>query len=84
MSSLDLVISIDSSPAHLAGALGRPVWTLLPNKSDWRWRRERSDHPWYPSMRLFRQGVRQSWEDLLIQVRDELAQLLRDRGNRTC
>ncbi len=52
---LDLLISVDTSVAHLAGALGRPVWTLLPTCNDWRWLQDREDSPWYPSMRLFRQ-----------------------------
>ena len=56
MADLDLVISIDSAPAHLAGALGRPVWVLLRKVSDWRWRDEGETTPWYPSMRLFRQA----------------------------
>jgi len=55
MAELDLVISIDSAPAHLAGALGRPVWVLLRKVSDWRWRDEGDTTPWYPTMRLFRQ-----------------------------
>ena len=55
MRALDLVISVDSFPAHLAGALGVPVWTLLPAPADWRWLADRTDNPWYPTMRLFRQ-----------------------------
>jgi ADP-heptose:LPS heptosyltransferase len=80
MRCLDLVISVDSSPAHLAGALGRPVWTLLPSMPSWRWRRDGSSHPWYPSMRLCRQDLHQTWADVLAQVKEELAQLLRDRA----
>ena len=55
LSCLDLVISVDTSVAHLAGALGRPVWTLLPYTPDYRWLLDRDDSPWYPTMRLFRQ-----------------------------
>jgi len=54
---MDLVIVVDTSVAHLAGALGRPVWILLPSNPDWRWMREREDSPWYPSARLFRQAA---------------------------
>ena len=55
--TLDLLVTVDSMPAHLAGALGVPVWTLLPHVPDWRWMDARSDSPWYPTMRLFRQTV---------------------------
>ena len=63
LSQLDLLISIDSATAHLAGALGVPCWILLPHfKTDWRWLRGRSDSPWYPKTRLFRQPRRGDWE----------------------
>ena len=71
MQSLDLVISIDSAPAHLAGALGIPVWVLLTRMPDWRWGLGRDDTPWYPSMRLFREV--NGWDDLFEQVAAELA-----------
>ena len=71
MLSLDLVISIDSAPAHLAGALGIPVWVLLSRMPDWRWGLGRDDTPWYPSMRLFRDA--NGWEDLFERVAAELA-----------
>ena len=62
LETLDLVISIDTSVAHLAGAMGKPCWTLLPfNKCDWRWLRDRSDSPWYPTMRLYRAGKPFDW-----------------------
>lgn len=73
MRALDLVITIDSMPAHLAGALGVPVWTLLPSDADWRWMKERDDIPWYPTMRLFRQRHAGEWEPVLEQVRSALA-----------
>ncbi len=60
MKNLDLVITVDTAIAHLAGALGIPVWVALPLVPDWRWLLDRDDSPWYPSMRLFRQG---SWND---------------------
>jgi hypothetical protein len=71
MLSLDLVISIDSAPAHLAGALGIPVWVLLTRMPDWRWGLGRDDTPWYPSMRLFRDA--NGWKDLFERVAVELA-----------
>jgi tetratricopeptide (TPR) repeat protein len=81
MSALDLVISIDSAPAHLAGALGRPVWLLLAAQGvDWRWPRQGDSTPWYPNTRLFRQEPGQSWRETLGQVKDELARHLADRG----
>ena len=65
---LDLIIMCDSSVAHLAGALGKPVWVLLPFAPDWRWLLDRSDSPWYPSMRLFRQSEPKRWDDVFRQV----------------
>ena len=75
MAHLDLVISVDTSVAHLAGALGRPVWTLLPFAPDWRWLRARSDSPWYPGMTLFRQERRGEWKPVMENVREEVARL---------
>jgi hypothetical protein len=74
MQQLDLVISVDSFPAHLAGALGVPVWTLLHFDADWRWLEHRDDSPWYPSMRLFRQPFPGDWEAVLRAVREQLSQ----------
>ena len=68
VSQLDLVISVDSRPAHLAGALARPVWTLLALAADWRWLLGRADSPWYPTMRLFRQRRRGDWEGVAAEV----------------
>ncbi|MDA8428600.1 MAG: tetratricopeptide repeat protein, partial [Geobacteraceae bacterium] len=76
IANLDLVISVDTAVAHLAGALGRPVWTLLPYVPDWRWLLERNDTPWYPTMRLFRQRAPGDWEDVVVQLQKELAELL--------
>jgi ADP-heptose:LPS heptosyltransferase len=71
---LDLVIAVDTSVAHLAGALGRPVWTLLPFAPDWRWLLERDDSPWYPTMRLIRQPRLKDWDSVITTVREGLRQ----------
>jgi ADP-heptose:LPS heptosyltransferase len=68
IANLDLVISADTSVAHLAGALGKPVWTLLPHHPDLRWLLDRPDTPWYPTMRLFRQKSAGDWGDLMQRV----------------
>jgi hypothetical protein len=73
MRAMDLVITIDSMPAHLAGALGVPTWTLLPTDADWRWMEDRDDSPWYPAMRLFRQQRAGDWHSVLERVRTVLA-----------
>ncbi|WP_221763717.1 tetratricopeptide repeat protein [Methyloradius palustris] len=75
MSALDLVITVDSAPAHLAGALGKPTWILLCFAGEWRWLHERTDSPWYPSATLFRQSNRGNWTEVITQVNHELARL---------
>lgn len=77
VAELDLVISVDTSVVHLAGALGRPVWTLLPFVPDWRWGLERDDTLWYPSMRLFRQRVMDDWDEVVARVAHELSTMPR-------
>jgi hypothetical protein len=72
MRDLDLLISVDTCSAHLAGALGVPVWTLLPFEADWRWMQGRTDTPWYPTMRLFRQQRAGDWSGVLDSVLEEL------------
>ena len=74
---LDLVISVDTSVAHLAGALGRPVWILLPFVPDWRWLLDRDDSPWYPTARLFRQTESRDWTGVLDRVRAALNDFVR-------
>lgn len=75
-SLMDLVISVDTAPAHLAGALGIPVWLLLPDVPDWRWMLNRSDTPWYRSMTLIRQQHRGDWDGTLRQAKERLVSLL--------
>jgi tetratricopeptide (TPR) repeat protein len=72
VAQLDLVISVDTSVAHLAGGLGRPLWILLPFIPDWRWLLDRDDSPWYPTARLFRQSANSGWAPVVEQVRDAL------------
>lgn len=74
--NLDLVITVDTSMGHLAGALGCPVWILIPKAADWRWMLDRDDSPWYPSARLFRQQRPGAWDDTLVRLRSALAEHL--------
>jgi Flp pilus assembly protein TadD len=80
MAQLDLVITIDTSAAHLAGALGRPVWTLLRYVSDWRWRDESATSPWYPTMRLFRQPAPDDFATPVAEMAAALAEMVGRRG----
>lgn len=73
--ALDLLISVDTMPAHLAGALGVPIWNLLHADADWRWMEGRDDSPWYPTMRLFRQEQTGQWELVIARVLSELERL---------
>jgi len=77
---LDLVIAVDTSVAHLAGAMGKPVWILLPYHADWRWLLDRSDSPWYPTARLFRQDSARSWGSVMADVRGALDEFVRSRS----
>jgi len=75
MMQLDLVITIDGMPAHLAGTLGRPTWVMLKHEADWRWMEQRDDTPWYPTMRLFRQPRPGDWSAVAQQVAARLRPL---------
>ncbi|MGH6878497.1 MAG: DUF6165 family protein, partial [Rhizomicrobium sp.] len=77
MESLDLVITSDTAVAHLAGALGRPTWVALNYVPDWRWLLDRSDSPWYPTMKLFRQTSRNNWSSAFAAMEAQLLELLR-------
>jgi ADP-heptose:LPS heptosyltransferase len=69
---VDLIISVDTSVVHLAGAMGRPVWALLPYSPDFRWLLDREDSPWYPTARLFRQPKFGDWQSVIGRLREEL------------
>ncbi len=79
LEGLDLLISVDTAAAHLAGALGKAVWTLLHAAPDWRWLPEAASTPWYPGMRLYRQGAPGDWSGVMARVTDDLALLARSR-----
>jgi Flp pilus assembly protein TadD len=80
LASMDLVVTVDTAVAHLAGALNIPAWVMLAHSADWRWMRDRSDSPWYPSVRLFRQKQRGDWHTVIEQVGDNLDQWAIRRG----
>jgi hypothetical protein len=82
MCALDLVISIDGMPAHLAGTLGRPTWVLLKHEADWRWMQDRPDSPWYPTMHLFRQPREGDWSGVVRQLTAALRPLAHAHAHR--
>jgi ADP-heptose:LPS heptosyltransferase len=75
VATLDLVVTTDTCIAHLAGAMGKPVWILLPHLSDWRWMQQTDTTPWYPTARLFRQRAPGDWAEVLERVTAELGEL---------
>lgn len=79
MVNLDLVITCDSAPAHLAGALGVPVWVALAFSPDWRWLKSRTDNPWYPTMRLFRQPAHRDWDSVVGRIEEALMKMVKLR-----
>ena len=70
--TLDLVITVDTAVAHMAGALGKPVWLLNRYNTDWRWQLKRTDSKWYQSMRIFRQSKMGDWDSVIANVKNEL------------
>ena len=83
IAGVDLVITVDTMIAHLAGALGRPTWLLLRHHPDWRWRGEMAETPWYPSMRLYRQSEEGQWGDVMAQVGEDLGRWHQGRVGRS-
>lgn len=79
INNLDLIISVDTAIAHLAGALGKRVWLLLPTPSDWRWLTDRNDSPWYPSMRIFRQKNPGDWNAVIDEISKELTVTIQNK-----
>jgi len=78
--NLDLVITVDTAAAHLAGALGKPAWVMLPMIPDWRWMLNRADSPWYPTLRLFRQPTAGDWGSVVRRIAEALQILVNPSG----
>jgi ADP-heptose:LPS heptosyltransferase len=79
LENLDLLITCDTAAAHLGGALGLPVWVAIPVPPDWRWMLDRSDSPWYPTMRLFRQERAGDWQDVFRRIEVALGEQMAHR-----
>lgn len=82
IANLDMIITVDTSVGHLAGAMGKPVWIMLPYAPDWRWLLDRTDSPWYPTMRLFRQTAARDWTPIIAAIAAEIASAELDRPGR--
>jgi hypothetical protein len=80
LSGLDLLVGVDSAPAHLAGALGVPAWVAVAAVSDWRWLIGREDTPWYPGMQLFRQRRLGEWDEVFGRMAGELRRLVQEQA----
>jgi hypothetical protein len=80
ISELDLIISMDTAVAHLAGALGKPIWLLLSTAGDWRWLKNVSDRPWYPNMKIFRQTKFNDWDGLIRRVLPHIKEIIKKRS----
>ncbi|MFM0340954.1 methyltransferase domain-containing protein [Paraburkholderia fungorum] len=80
VAALDLVLTVDTSVAHVAGAMGKPVWLMLPAYGDWRWHYTREDSPWYPTMKLFRRRFGCDWSEVVARINGHLLQLLASKG----
>jgi ADP-heptose:LPS heptosyltransferase len=83
IANLDLVVCVDTAVAHLAGAMGKPVWMLSRFNGCWRWFTERADSPWYPTMRIFRQQEDRSWPRIVDEVQHALARWAEEQRPRT-
>ena len=81
LDTIDLLVSVDTGVVHLAGAMGRPTWVLLPYAPDWRWLLNRDDSPWYPGMRLFRQPEPNGWAPAIEQIAASLREFARSGPN---
>ena len=79
MTQLDLIISVDTSVVHLAGALGKPVWILIPYNAAWHWMQKRTDSPWYPTVRLFRQPKPHDWDSVMVTIVQELRKVINEK-----
>jgi hypothetical protein len=77
--AMDIIISVDTSVAHLAGAMGKNVWVLLPYLPDFRWMLDRKDSPWYPSAKLYRQNMKNNWHDVLEELKIDLLKFIDKR-----